>query len=130
MAMLDIHCLAEKRTFFSLLGLFLCVLTHLHNCYHSKMTHLQSREKQAFRMKGILKRKPYFIQMACISSLGLNFTLISMCMLSCFSNIQPSGTLQALAHQAPLSMGFSRHKYWSGLCFMPSSSGGSSQPRD
>ena len=104
MAMLDIHCLAEKRTFFSLLGLFLCVLTHLHNCYHSKMIHLQSREKQVFRMKGILKRKPYFIQMACVSSLGLNFTLISMCMLSCFSNIQPSGTLRAIAHQAPLSM--------------------------
>ena len=119
----------EENFLFSLLGLFLCVLTHFHNCYHSKMIHIQSREKQVFGMKGILKRKPYFIQTACIASLGLNFTLVSMCMLSCFSNVRPFGTLWAVAHQAPLSMGFSRHKYWSGLCFMPSS-GGSSQPRD
>ena len=33
-----------------------------------------------------------------------------------------------VAHQAPLSMGFSRQEYWSGLPCLPP--GGSSQPRD
>ena len=30
------------------------------------------------------------------------------------------GTLWTVAHQAPLSMGFSREEYWSGLPFPPS----------
>ena len=33
------------------------------------------------------------------------------------SHIRLSATPQAVAHQAPLSMGFSRQKYWSGLLF-------------
>ena len=28
-------------------------------------------------------------------------------------------TLRTVAHQAPLSLGFSRHEYWSGLPFSP-----------
>ena len=36
-------------------------------------------------------------------------------MLSCFSRIQLCATLWTVAHQAPLSMGFSRQQYWSGL---------------
>ena len=36
------------------------------------------------------------------------------------------GTLWAVAHQAPLSMGFSREEYWSGLPFLLQ---GSSQPQ-
>ena len=32
-----------------------------------------------------------------------------------FSHIQLFATLWAVAHQAPLSMGFSRQEYWSGL---------------
>ena len=35
-------------------------------------------------------------------------------MLSCFSNVQLS-ILWTIAHQTPLSMGFSRQEYWSGL---------------
>ena len=31
------------------------------------------------------------------------------------SHVQLSATLQTVAHQAPLSMGFSRREYWSGL---------------
>ena len=38
-----------------------------------------------------------------------------VCMLSCFSCIQLFATLWTLAHQSPLSMGFSRQEYWSGL---------------
>ena len=39
--------------------------------------------------------------------------------LSCFSSVRLSATLQTVAHQAPLSVGFSRLEYWSGLPFPP-----------
>ena len=35
--------------------------------------------------------------------------------LSCFSHVGLFATLRTVAHQAPLSMGFSRQQYWSGL---------------
>ena len=38
-------------------------------------------------------------------------------MLSHFSPVQLFVTLWTVAHQAPLSMGFSRQEYWSGLPF-------------
>ena len=38
-----------------------------------------------------------------------------MCMLSLFSRVQLCVTLWTIAHQALLSMGFSRQEYWSGL---------------
>ena len=42
-----------------------------------------------------------------------------MCMLSCFSHVQLFATLWTVAHQAPLSMGFSMQECWSGLPFPP-----------
>ena len=36
-------------------------------------------------------------------------------MLSCFSRVQFFVTPWTVARQAPLSMGFCRHEYWSGL---------------
>ena len=36
-------------------------------------------------------------------------------MLSLFSRVQLFVTLWSVAHQAPLSMGFSRQEHWSGL---------------
>ena len=39
------------------------------------------------------------------------------CVLSCFSRVWLFATLQTVAHQAPLSMGFSRQEYWTGLPF-------------
>ena len=57
-----------------------------------------------------------------------NFYLLSMCLLSHFSPVQFFMMLWTVAHQAPLSMGFFRQKYWSGFA-MPFSRG-SSQPRD
>ena len=48
--------------------------------------------------------------------------------LSHFSHVPLFATLWTVAHQAPLSMGFSRQAYWSGIP-MPSSRG-SSRPRD
>ena len=38
-----------------------------------------------------------------------------VCVLSHFSCVQLFVTLQAVAHQAPLSMGFLRQEYWSGF---------------
>ena len=38
-------------------------------------------------------------------------------MLSCFSHVQLFATPQTAAHQAPLSMGFPRQEYWTGLPF-------------
>ena len=41
-------------------------------------------------------------------------------MLSCFSHVQLCATLWNVAHQAPLSMRFSRREYWSGSsCPLP-----------
>ena len=40
--------------------------------------------------------------------------------ISCFIHDLPCGALWPVAHQAPLSMGFSRHEYWSGLPRSPS----------
>ena len=49
-------------------------------------------------------------------------------MLSCFSCVWPCATLWTVAHQASLSMAFSRQEYWSGFPCL--SSGESSWPRD
>ena len=38
-------------------------------------------------------------------------------LLSCFSHVRLCATPQMGAHQAPLSLGFSRQEHWSGLPF-------------
>ena len=45
------------------------------------------------------------------------FLCMCVCELSRFSHVQLFATLWTIAHQAPLSMGFSRQEYWSGLPF-------------
>ena len=53
---------------------------------------------------------------------------VCVCMLSGFNLVWLFGTTWTVAHQAPLSRGFSRQEYWSGLpCCSPRES---SQPRD
>ena len=42
---------------------------------------------------------------------------VNACVLSCFSHARLFATLCTVAHQPPLSMGFSRQEYWSGLSF-------------
>ena len=42
-----------------------------------------------------------------------------VCMLSNFSHVQLFAALWTAAHQAPLSMGFSRQEYWSGVLCPP-----------
>ena len=41
------------------------------------------------------------------------------CVPSHFSRVQLFAALQTVAHQAPVSMGFSRQEYWSGLSRLP-----------
>ena len=45
---------------------------------------------------------------------------VSVCMPSLFSCVRLFGTPWTVAHQAPLTMRFSRQEYWSGLLFPPS----------
>ena len=59
-------------------------------------------------------------------TLQINYTSIKtlqlsvhVCMPSCFSCVQLFETPWTVAHQAPLSMGFSRQAYWSGLLWPP-----------
>ena len=42
---------------------------------------------------------------------------ILLLLLSRFSHVQLCATPQTAAHQAPLSLGFSRQEHWSGLTF-------------
>ena len=43
--------------------------------------------------------------------------MLLLLLLSRFSRVQLCATLWTATHQAPLSMGFSRQEYWSGLPF-------------
>ena len=43
--------------------------------------------------------------------------LFKECMLSHFSRVHLFATPYSVAHKAPLSVGFSRQEYWSGLPF-------------
>ena len=43
--------------------------------------------------------------------------MVCPCVLSHFSRVRVFSTLSTVAHQAPLSMGFSRQEYWSELPF-------------
>ena len=45
--------------------------------------------------------------------------LLLLLLLSRFSRVRLCATPQTAAHQAPLSLGFSRQEYWSGLPFPP-----------
>ena len=46
-------------------------------------------------------------------------TLVLDCVQSCFRRVQLLVTPWTVAHQAPLSMGFSKQEYWSGLPVPP-----------
>jgi len=45
------------------------------------------------------------------------YTFLLLLLLSLFSRVRLCATPQMAAHQAPLSLGFSRQEYWSGLPF-------------
>ena len=47
----------------------------------------------------------------------MDFALLLLLLLSRFSRVQLRVTPYTTAHQAPLSLGFSRQEHWSGLPF-------------
>ena len=52
---------------------------------------------------------------SCSKDMNSLWWLLQACMLSCFSHVWLFVTLWTVARKAPLSMGFSRQEYWSGL---------------
>ena len=58
---------------------------------------------------------PGILQARILEWLAVSFS--NACMLSHFSHVRLCATLWTAAHQAPLSTGFSRQEYWSGLPF-------------
>ena len=72
---------------------------------------LPSKQESRFDREGNGKQ----FQCSCLETPFLQYTFIFVYVLSHFSLVQLFVTLWIVAHQAPLSMGFSRQKYWSGL---------------
>ena len=84
------------------------------------------------KLWGLARRSP-LLTFYCVTIAGVNATYTSpwvkfyirtcMCVCACahsLSHVWLFVTLWAIAHQAPLSMGFSRQEYWSGLpCRLP-----------
>ena len=58
---------------------------------------------------------PGILQARTLEWVAISFS--NACMLSHFSHVGLCATPQTAAHQAPLSLGFSRQEYWSGLPF-------------
>ena len=67
--------------------------------------------KWSIREKTTIKPSKHLLHLGSIV-FPLNWSIV--CMLSCVWLLATSGTV---AHQTPLSMGFSRQEYWSGLPF-------------
>ena len=62
---------------------------------------------------------PKSVLYVCFSTAALKINSSRACTLSSFSCVWLFVTQWTVAHQAPLSMGFSRQEYWSGLPFPP-----------
>ena len=60
-----------------------------------------------------------FTPLGCLLSLPMDPFSLRACMLSQFSRVRFFVTLWTVAHHIPLSVGFSRHKHWSGLPYSP-----------
>ena len=59
---------------------------------------------------------PGILQARILEWVAISFS--NACMRSCFSRVRLCATLWTAAHQAPLSLGFSRQEYLSGLPFL------------
>ena len=84
-----------------------------------KDTEYQLGERCASNIEVTVSRRKKQLMVWCARQNGRQWGLGSpwwvLCMLSCFSHVQIFVTLWTVARQAPLSMGFFRQEYWSGL---------------
>ena len=80
-------------------------------------TGVSSTPTQECRLLALPSPKPPLHSLPGLGSLakGWGPRTQSVCVLSRFSCVRLCATLWTTAHQAPLSMGFSRQEYWSGL---------------
>ena len=69
--------------------------------------------------EGLTQKHLLQFKIAILIPFCLLCALFCMCVLSRFSHVQLFMTPWTVAHQAPLSMVFSRQEYWSGLPFPP-----------
>ena len=78
---------------------------------------LPSKGKHAFLIQFVLETEGCFCCLVDKSwpTLVTPWTVLLACLLSHFSHFQLWATVWAVAHQAPLPMGFSRQEYWSRL---------------
>ena len=63
--------------------------------------------------------KPGGLQSMGVQRVGRNWVTKACCVLGHFSRVRLFATLWTVAHQDPLSMGFSRQEYWNGLSCPP-----------
>ena len=90
------------------------VLTHITTCSLVSITYICPQHLFSFIRDSVrLTRKKDLDS----SSQWHHDLFTYACMLSRFSRVQLFGTPRTVVHQAPLSMGFSRQEYWSGLPF-------------
>ena len=64
----------------------------------------------------LAKLPQYFGPLYCLYYIGYSILLLLL-LLSCFSRVRLCATSWTAAHQASLSLGFSRQEHWSGLPF-------------
>ena len=84
---------------------------HLLDCFLFWLSkYLFSSQIVWFSLRGLVRYTVLYIFL---------YMCVCTCMLSCFSRVRLFATLWTVASQAPLSMGFSRQEYWSGLPYLP-----------
>ena len=87
---------------------FLCLVCWFGKWFRS--SNIQSALQSLNKLHLVVIYHPFYVLLS---------SCVHACMLSCFSCVRLFVTLWTIAHQAPLSMGFSRQKYWSGSSCPP-----------
>ena len=110
------YCIYHILLFSHPMVIFLChlMIKHYFNYHNYKhiysMSNVKERKPKDFSVSN--KKRAIFRQNKFHKD---HYIYMSMCVLRCFHHVQLSGTLWTAVHQSPLSMGFFRQEYWSGL---------------
>ena len=81
------------------------------------MPHLFPKIKVSIRVLSTLSKRWLFVTVGFLPSFFESLLLLLLLLLSHFSCVRLCATLETAAHQAPLSLGFSRQEHWSGSPF-------------